>query len=105
VLVGELDRRLILERSADAPDGHGGVSRGWVLVAYVWARMEPVAAAAAHDAERPESVTDWRIVIRWRPDISAGLRFRVGSRFLRIDAVSDADSRRRLLVCRCRQVE
>ena len=103
VRIGDLRRRLVLERPDDAPDGQGGVSRGWMLVDYVWASVEPLRGARVFEADRPASVSTHRIALRWRPDLSESMRFRDGPRLFVIHAAIDADPARRIMICQCEE--
>lgn len=102
--VGELKLRFAIERPVDAADDIGGVSRTWAGVATVWGRLETPGGEAAFIAQRPESAISHGIVIRWRADVTAAMRLRLGARVFVINAATDADGRRRFLCLQCDEI-
>lgn len=101
---GTLRRRLEYERLAETPDGQGGQSTVWQKQFDVWAAIRPTGAAIADQAGNRQAVTSHDIVLRQRPDIVAGMRFRSGDRLFEILAVFDPDETGRYLQCRCREL-
>jgi SPP1 family predicted phage head-tail adaptor len=101
--LGEMRSRVSLERPADAPDDTGALMRVWTEVADLWARIAPLRGAEFFSAGEQETVLAHEVTIRWRPDVAAPMRFRLGSRALYIRAAFDPDARRRTLVCRCEE--
>lgn len=102
--IGDLDQRLSLEQPLDTPDAVGGVSRVWVAVDDVWARVTPVSGREAFEGAREESVITHRVLIRWRPDVTGAMRLRLGTRTLDIHAAVDWDTRRRFLLLQCEEI-
>lgn len=102
--IGGLNLRFAIERPVDAADDIGGASRTWTGVATVWGRLETQGGEAAFVAHRPESAISHRIVIRWRADITAALRLRLGARVFVINAATDPDGRRRFLRLQCDEI-
>jgi len=97
---GRLRRRMTLERLALVPDGAGGDERIYEHVALLWASLTPNELRADKGAEGAQrSPVTHRLVVRWRPDLDASSRFRLGRRVFDVQAVADADERRRWLVC------
>lgn len=103
VRIGDLDRRMTLERPIDTPDDIGGVTRSWVPVAQIWANVQPARGSFAFAGERAESVLSHRVTIRWRPDVTGAMRLRDGDRIFIIHAALDGDMRRRTMVCQCEE--
>lgn len=102
--IGDLDQRASLEQPLDTPDDIGGVTRAWVLVADVWAKVTPTAGAENFAGERGESAITHRVLIRWRPDVTGAMRLRLGARVLAIHAALDWDTRRRFLLLQCEEI-
>ena len=97
---GSLRRRVTLERPALAPDGAGGAERAYTAVARLWAALLPVEPRADGGGDgSARALATHRLVLRWRPDIDAASRFRLGTRVFNVNAVADADGLRRRLVC------
>ena len=102
--IGELNLRFALERPVDAADDIGGAARTWGAVATVWGRLEARGAEAGFIAQRAETTVSHRIVIRWRTDVSAGMRARLGARAFVINAATDPDARGRFLLLHCEEI-
>jgi SPP1 family predicted phage head-tail adaptor len=102
--IGVMRRRFTLEAPVEAPDGLGGVTRGFVTVAAFWAQMEWLGGAERWRQGRPEQAGSFRFTLRWRGDVDAGKRLRDGSRIFEIRAAADPDGSRRRLVCLAEEV-
>ena len=100
---GRLRLRLTLEHATATPDGAGGVTHSWSVVATVPADVTPIAADERAVGEGLADVTQHRIVIRKRSDVSAGDRFRLGDRLFRIRGLADPQEDGRYLVCLCEE--
>lgn len=101
----ELRHRVALERPVDTPDGAGGASRVWTKVADLWTAITPVSVSERLAAEALEATATHRVRIRHRTDVTSDMRFVLGSRVFRVEAVSDPDQRRRWLDCLCRETD
>ncbi len=96
---GKLRQRLLLEAPADVPDGAGGRTRSWSLVAALWGEVRPVRMTELVEADARRAEATHRITIRHRDDVRADMRFTQGPRSFRITGMSDPDGRRAWLVC------
>ena len=103
--IGELRHRVTLERPVDLADGAGGASRTWAKVEDLWAAITPASASERLAAEALESTATHRIRIRHRAGVTSAMRFVLGTRILRIEAVTDPDQRGRWLDCLCREID
>ena len=83
---GELNRRLVLEAPAESADGAGGVVRGYVTVARVWAQVTPQAMRADIAAGSLGAAQRVRILIRRRGDVTTQHRFVDGATVYRVVA-------------------
>jgi SPP1 family predicted phage head-tail adaptor len=88
-----LNRRLTLEAPVEAPDGAGGVTRGYADAATLWAQVTQVSARADVTANSPGAALRVRIVIRARPGMTTRHRFRDGPRIYRVVAVRESKTR------------
>ena len=88
---GELNRRLVLEAPAEAPDGAGGVTRSYATVTTLWASVRPVSARGDVVAAATGATVTHRIVVRAGPDLTTRHRLREGTRIFRIVALRDRD--------------
>ncbi|MDP2121737.1 MAG: phage head closure protein [Hoeflea sp.] len=101
---GLLSARLSLETPEERPDGQGGMTEGWVPVASLWGRIEPLGARPDEIAGAAIAMIAHRVTIRHREDVRHAMRFVHRGRNLVIRAVRDPDERRRYLVCDCEEV-
>jgi len=100
---GQLSARLELEMPVPVSDGQGGIVPGYAIVTSLWARIEPVSMPDREQADMAVFSITHRISIRFRDDVTAGMRFRKGPRLFCIRAHFDPDETRRYLVCRCEE--
>ena len=103
-MIGRLRRRLTIEAANPTDDGHGGQSDPWaspVTVATVWARIEPLRGREALEAGRLEARHSHRVTIRYRDDVVAGQRARIGARIFNIRSVANRGDRDRWLELIC----
>lgn len=101
---GLMTARLDLETFLETPDGQGGVIRSTVVLATLWARIEPLAVFIGERQDERLSEASHRIDLRWRGDLKAGMRLRKGPRLFEIMAAIDPDESRRIISCRCREL-
>ncbi|MGE0764893.1 MAG: phage head closure protein [Hyphomicrobiaceae bacterium] len=101
--IGALRHRIVLESPVRATDGGGGAVVTWLVVAELWASIEPTAGSEAVVADQVSGRISHVITVRHRPDVVPAMRLRLGTRIFEILAVLDVDERRRLLRCRCRE--
>ena len=88
-MLSQLNRRVALEAQALTPDGGGGYSGGWNAVATVWAAIEPLSGTDVFGADASEARVKYRITLRRRSDVLAGMRVNDGGRLFAIYAVLD----------------
>jgi SPP1 family predicted phage head-tail adaptor len=95
---GRLRHRVTLAAPVATPDGAGGETVAWSTVATVWAAVEPVAAAERRIADHLAAAVTHRVILRWRGDVTGGMRATHRGRNFRILAAIDPDERRRFLL-------
>lgn len=98
----ELNRRLILEAPERLADGSGGFFETWTPLGTLWADVLPRGAGREFDATA--SRVGLKIVLRAAPvgapsRPTASMRFREGARLFHIEAVAEADTSGRYLIC------
>jgi len=96
---GRLRTRFALEEWSSAPDGHGGFTDLWTLVAHVWGM---VAASRATDPVRAganEQVIERTIVLRADPRVRPSMRLVAGADRFIIQTVIDEEMGGRYLRC------
>ncbi len=99
VVIGELRHRVRLETPLRSPDGAGGVTETWTLLDEVWAGIRPLGGFETVEADGLKARVTHRITVRHRTDVTAEMRFVLGSRRFHIHAVVDPDERKRILSC------
>lgn len=90
---GKLNRRLTLEAPVEIVDGSGGVTRSYVVVATLWASVEPAAAHGDVVAAALGATITHRIRMRSNPDVTLRHRLRDGARIFRIVTMRERDRR------------
>jgi SPP1 family predicted phage head-tail adaptor len=97
--IGELSSRLRLEAPVRSPDGAGGATVTWSLVAEVWGAIRPIGGAEALEADGLKGRTTHEIWIRHRDGVLPEMRFVLGSRVFDIRAVVATAERNRFMKC------
>lgn len=100
---GRLRQRLDLETAIATADGAGGSMLSWSFVASLWGDVSPLKADERSIGEGLADLVTHRIVVRKRSNMTAGDRFRLGTRLFRIKALSDPDEDGRYLACLCEE--
>ena len=92
--IGDLNRRLVLQAPVETADDEGGVTRIYATVTTLWAQVLPVSARADVAADSLGAVLRYRVVVRWRDDVTTRHRFQDGAAVYRIIAVHESADRR-----------
>lgn len=101
--VGDLRHRLELEKLSRVSDGAGGYTESWASVASIWAAIAAKSGRETVIAERLSSHVTYDIIIRYRSDVTAEMRFRDGAKLYYIVAFFDMDGHEAWLKCVCEQ--
>jgi SPP1 family predicted phage head-tail adaptor len=101
---GQFRTALTVEQANETPDSQGGYIVTWDIVVTIWAMVEPMAGRGIVFAERADTLSSHRIWIRWRNDVTRGMRLTGNGRIYRIDTVEDADGSRRYLVIKATEI-
>lgn len=84
-------------------DAMGGLSNTWVTQAQVFAKIRPVAGREDIAGGAAVSNVTHDVRIRWRGDVTAGWRVKLGSRVLNVVSAYDTDQRRREMQLLCEE--
>lgn len=95
--IGKLRERIAIERPVRTPDGAGGHAASWTEHASLWAEVISLKGTELMLGERGEAREIYRIVVRYRADVTNGMRIRWRGRVLAIRAALDPDGERRWL--------
>ncbi|MEQ1717274.1 MAG: phage head closure protein [Hyphomicrobium sp.] len=99
VHIGDLDKRVAIEREVRVSDGGGGATVTWAHVAEVWAAIWPRSASESFTQDRVAGTATHDVWMRYRKGVVPGMRLRLDARWFDIRGVIDADERRRWLKC------
>jgi SPP1 family predicted phage head-tail adaptor len=91
--IGALNRRLILQAPVEVADGMGGVVRDYDAVATLWGSVTPLSGRPDVAANSLGAHLNFRIVIRFRGDVTARHRLIDGAHIYRIVAVRELGRR------------
>ncbi len=100
---GTLKHRLIFQEQVETADGLGGFLKSWAVRAYLWANIAPQNQRLTNIGDNLHQETSHEVIIRFRNDIKAGMRFLYRGRSLKILAVTDKLENQRFLTCLCRE--
>lgn len=70
---GEMDQRVALQSEQRTPNGQGGFTTAWAnlpTAPTVWAKIEGMSGNEAVQASIERAVTQWRVIIRKRGDVT-----------------------------------
>jgi len=98
---GKLNSRITIQRLIDGQDEIGQPVSTWTDVATVWADVAHKSGLETIKADAPVSVVKASIRIRYRTDITAGMRVTLGSTHYDVMAALPDEGRREYtdLVC------
>jgi SPP1 family predicted phage head-tail adaptor len=97
--VTDLNKRLNIEAPVRASEEGGAAVISWQTIATVWAALRPASGREVGAQDSQTLRTSHVIWLRWRDDLSGGMRFRWGLRTFEITAIRDPDELQRWLVC------
>lgn len=89
LVVGQLSKRIRIEKQVKTVDAHGGNVITWALRAVVWASVEPLSYREALLATAVTSTLQSAITIWYRGDISITDRILLGLRTFQIQSYQD----------------
>ncbi len=87
---GDLNRRITIQRRGTATDAWGSPVSGaenWVEVGKAWASIKTLSGLGTIKADAQASTVKASIRVRWRTDLTAGMRVLYGSTVYDVQAV------------------
>jgi SPP1 family predicted phage head-tail adaptor len=91
---GDLNRRLALLSPVETPDDEGGVVRSYQTTTTLWAQVLPLSTSADVVANSLGAALRYRIVIRYRDDVTTRHQFQDGAHLYRVIAARASADRR-----------
>ena len=98
-MIGELNQRVRILAQTRDPDGGGGYTEVWNVIATVWADVAPRAGNNVFAADALQSRVEYRVTIRRNAAVMVGMRVAVGALTLSIAAILDDGSPLVTLIC------
>ena len=98
-MIGELNQRVGILAQTLTPDGGGGYTEVWNVIATLWADVEPRVGAGVFAADAIQPRVQHRVTIRRNAAVTPGMRVMTGAATLAIDAILDDGSPLITLVC------
>lgn len=99
--IGELRQRVVFQSAVKLDDGYGGKQVIWQDAFSAWALIEPLSAHEKFEAMSVQSRITHRVYIRYRSDVSTGMRIRYGDRLFEIEGILDVGEQKRFLELLC----
>jgi SPP1 family predicted phage head-tail adaptor len=101
--IGALRHRVTLEAPARAEAEGGTATTTWTTVAELWAEIKPRPQREIVAADAIKGRITHVVRVRFRSDIDATHRFRLGTRIFEIRSVHDEREEHRYSVCGCEE--
>jgi len=101
--VSRLRHRLTLQQEVETPDGAGGYARSWQDVADLWGEIIPLTGSGASAkgsgkealfAGQIQASISHRILLRYRPGVSAAMRLVFEKRAFNIRSVANIEEKK-----------
>lgn len=102
---GKLRHRVILQSPVYGRDDQGATGiTDWTNERTVWANVVPLAGREYSDDAAVVGETQYRVEMRWQPDLTIGSDWRLmhGSQVLNFDSALNVNERKREAVLICR---
>lgn len=103
-MIGELDRRASLLQKTRNDDGGGGYDESWTVLATVWVSLTAAGGSDGFGPDANESRGKYRIGLRRRDDVAAGMRIAIGTRSFDVVLVQDEGARMPIMTLTCEEV-
>jgi SPP1 family predicted phage head-tail adaptor len=101
--IGDLNKRVVLQRATSVADGMGGTTDTWTDQSEVWAAIWPTSASELVAANATTMVITHRVRIRYRDDIRPTWRVRYGERYFAIVSVVNPNENGVILDLLCKE--
>jgi SPP1 family predicted phage head-tail adaptor len=95
----ELNKRITIEAPVFGPSDGGSATISWRPIGFVWAALRPTTGRETVTADGQSLQTTHHVWLRYRPDLTGAMRFRLGLRVFTIQSIRDPDERQRWLLC------
>lgn len=96
--------RVTLQEPTLPSDGEPAPT-AWTSKATLWGRVEASAGNEQNRGDQMQSLVNYTVTIRYRPDVTPRMRFKFGTTFLNVRAVFDPTGDRDILRCQCVELD
>jgi len=103
-MIGELNKRIILQYETKVSDSMGGFTTVWNDAATVFAAIWPTSAAELVQSMQTDMVISHRIRIRFRSVLRPSWRIKFGFRYFNIISILNPNEHNEWLDLMCREV-
>lgn len=103
--IGDLRTRATIEAPTSTDDGGGGHAVVWTKLADIWAYVRATTGTESFAHDKLSGAVSHEIIMRYRADVTPGMRMKLGTRLFEIRAVFDPDGRRRWTRCLAQERE
>ena len=93
---GRLRNRITIQKQVSRKDELGQLVNEWVDICTVRAEIRDVSGKEYHSSQAEQTQTDCKILIRYRNDITSGMRVMCKGTYYVINAVLEDEKRTRL---------
>lgn len=87
----------MLQEEIRVPDGIGGYTRSWQDVVELWAEIKPISGNEKLLGNKIQPEVTSKLILRYRNDVTSGMRFLLGDRVFNIRYVINAGENNELL--------
>lgn len=96
---GDFDQRVTIQQPDTGQDSYGQPNTGWVDVGKVWAKKSDLTGREYMAASAAKAEVTTKIIIRYRPDVTAAMRVVLGIDVYNILSVLTQDNAVCTLMC------
>ncbi len=99
--IGSLRERIQLLNKVMSDDGAGGHVVSFVLLATVWAKVNPAKGRVFFEADSRGAIASYEILIRYRSDLNIGDQIIYRDEKLEVISADDLNGRKAYIKCIC----
>ena len=98
---GDLDRRVSVQQRGSNVDANGQQSMVWTELFSSWANIAPMGGTEMLAAQAINAESTHNVVMRWRPNVTAGMRLVYQGRVFNILNINDQNMAHQILELTC----
>ncbi len=92
-----LNKRITLQQPVDVDDGQGGITRTWQDEDTFWIGIDEHRGREVTQDGRQQMITQYKIICRYRSDITNAKRLKFGTRFFNIRQIINPQEKNAML--------